>query len=126
MNQFPQRGPIELGYDSAHIGMFGKVFNSRHDFTDEPNANLGNALFRVPVLNVAEVLQRGFRNSDGATRHWLCQTKASSCFGQTHLPTGLQIIDSLYDSAQEFAFFLGVLVFGNGLYNRHAASSASQ
>ena len=126
MNEFPQRVLTELRHDSAHLGVFGQAFNPRQDFKEEARTSLGNALFQVPVLNVPEVLQRGFRNPDAASGHWLNQAKASSGFGQAHVATGLQVIDALHDGAHEFAFFLGVLVFREGLNDRNATSPAGQ
>jgi len=64
MDEFPQKGLIELGYYPPHIGMADQGLDALEDFLHQPRPDIRHSLLSIPYLHHLEIAERGFGEAD--------------------------------------------------------------
>lgn len=99
--------------------MLCEAFDTSEDFADDPSPDIGRPLFNVPGLDILEIAEGRFGQTD-ENRHASFKAESGFRFMQRRVPPFRDVGQTAHDRAQKGALFFDRLVFAQRLYDGDA------
>lgn len=126
MDELTQKGLIKLGDDTPQVGMISQLLDALKDFGDQAVTDRGHTLLCIPDLQVIEIAEGRFGETNGNAGHALLQSQPSFGLFERNVPPGLEVSQALHHGAHEGALLLSPLVIGHRLHDGDTSPTARE